>query len=508
MLHHRPTRVLVQLSRARTSRRCARINGIHSHSYQQGNVPLVINGQDVTTSESFEVISPLTGKPIWRTATASKQEVLDAVETAQSVFPAWSKTKPHERRDIFLRASDLMVKRREELGEYMHQEIGANRQYQDFILGLSIEGLRDTAGRIAGAMQGQVPVSMHPGMNSIIHKRPYGVILGIAPWNAPYHLGLRSITFALAAGNTAILKGPELSPKCYWAFVDVFREAGLPDGTLNLLFHRPADAGPVTEMLISHPHVKKINFTGSTKVGSIISATAGKHLKPVLMELGGKANAIVLKDADIEKAALHCANGAFLNAGQICMSTERILVHSSIASKFESVLKETTSRLFGSPETTPVVVTSASAKRNRELVASAVSQGAQILSGTTDIVHDTDTRISPIVVSNVDKSMGLYGTESFGPSVSLYTFETVEEAVALANDTEYGLAASIFTENLAEAFQLAELLDSGAVHINSMTIHDEFALPHGGVKKSGFGRFNGYQGLDEFLYCKTVTWMQ
>lgn len=190
------------------------------------------------------------------------------------------------------------------------------------------------------------------------------------------------------------------------------------------------------------------------------------------------------------------------------MSTERILVHTSVANEFKKILQQTVKQLFGTPETTPVLVTAASAERNRRLVDSALSQGAQPLYGNTELAGTLKTKMSPVVLTNIDENMDLYGTESFGPSVSLFTFETEEEALELANDTEYGLSASIYTEDLRAGFRVAEGIESGAVHINSMTVHDEFALPHGGVKKSGFGRFNGYQGLEEFLYYKTVTWME
>ncbi|KAL6401040.1 NAD-dependent aldehyde dehydrogenase [Ilyonectria robusta] len=472
-------------------------------------VPLIINGKDIETSSTFPVISPLTGKHVWSLSCATKQHIEDAVQNAQDAFPAWSRTKAYERRDILLAAADIMNKRRDELGGYMNQEIGANQGYQDFIIGLAIDGFKDTAGRISGAMQGSVPESNLDGMKAIVYKKPYGVNLGIAPWNAPYHLGLRSILFALATGNTAILKGAEFSPMCYWAIADIFREAGLPDGCLNLIFHSPADAAVITEEFVANPHVRKINFTGSTKVGSIIAASAGKHLKPVLMELGGKASAIVLEDANLEQAALHCARGAFMNAGQICMSTERILVHESVARKFQGLFRDTTKQVFGAANDTPMLVTAASAKRNRGLVADATSKGAKSMK-IFDGGHEGqyETHMQPVILKDVDQNMDLYQTESFGPSVSLFTFKTEEEALELANNTEYGLSASVFSEDLKAAFRVADGLESGAVHINSMTVHDEYPLPHGGVKKSGFGRFNGYQGLDEFLYYKTVTWME
>ncbi|EWZ27985.1 hypothetical protein FOZG_18313 [Fusarium oxysporum Fo47] len=290
-----------------------------------------------------------------------------------------------------------MDRRRAELGEYMHHEISANKFYQDFILRVTIEGLRDTAGRIAGAITGATLESI------------YQVVLRIAPWNAPYNLGLRSVLFALATGNTTILKGSEYIPRCYWAIYDVLREAGLPDGYLNLLFHSPAEAASTIDSLVSHLLVKKINFTGSTGVGRIISATAGKHLKPILMELGGKASAIVLKDADLEQAARHCVQGAFLNAGQICMSTERIIVHESIASEFQDLLSHVIRKNFGTAYDTPAVVTSASASRNRDLISDAISKGAyQVKIFGDEYAHETETKIRPVVLGNVKKNMDIY----------------------------------------------------------------------------------------------------
>jgi len=191
------------------------------------------------------------------------------------------------------------------------------------------------------------------------------------------------------------------------------------------------------------------------------------------------------------------------------MSTERIIVHSSIAEDFKVALSAAIERTFESDDDIPALVTAAAASRNRGLVTDAISKGARtipLFGGRS--VEAVETHMRPVVLTGIDKSMDLYASESFGPSVSFFTFETEGEALALANDTEYGLAASVFTEDLRAGFRISEALQSGAVHINSMTVHDEFALPHGGVKKSGFGRFNGYQGLEEFLYWKTVTWME
>ncbi|KXJ88142.1 aldehyde dehydrogenase [Microdochium bolleyi] len=476
---------------------------------QNATVPLIIGGKDVITKALFPKVGPIENKEIWQVAGSSPEDANAAAAAAERAFPAWSATKPSKRRDVFLMAADVMERRRAELADIIRQELGANEHFQNFMLDVTIEGLRDTAGRIAGACTGTLPSSEHDGMRAMVQKRPYGVILGIAPWNAPFHLGARSISFGLAAGNTAVFKGSELSPRCHWALADVFREARLPDGCLNLVFHKPEDAVLVTKTLIAHPAIKHINFTGSTQVGSAISVEAAKHLKPVLMELGGKANAIVLKDADLENAAMQCAMGAFLNAGQICMSTERILVHEDLVESFLDILKSKIQTLFGSVDNTPILVTEASAARNRELVEDAISKGAEkVIWSSEDGEHEAvPTHMRPVLLRGVDETMKLYRGESFGPTVSLYAFSDEDAMIKMANDTDYGLTCGIFTENLGTALRVADQIESGAVHINSMTVHDEFPLPHGGVKKSGFGRFNGYQGMDEFTYTKSITWM-
>ena len=355
---------------------------------------------------SFPKHNPATGKHIWDTSACSEQDALDAVKAADIAFADWSQTKPSTRRDIFLRAADVISRRREELGSYMHEEIGADQFYQDFILDKSIEGLKDTAGRIPDAVQGFVPHLIDDGAHAIVYREPYGVVLGIGPWNAPYHLGFRAVTFAIATGNTTIFKGSELSPRCHWAIADIFREAGLPNGVLNLLFHRSEDAPKITEMLVAHPTVRKVNFTGSTRVGSVISSIAGKHLKPVLMELGGKASAIVLKDADMENAALHCALGSFLNAGQICMSTERILVHSDVAEDFKSAITKVIKEKFDASHSCPVVVTHTSARKNRALIDDAVGKGAQLFFGEPAVVDQrVENKMAPVVLTKVTPEM-------------------------------------------------------------------------------------------------------
>ncbi|CAO2649770.1 Nn.00g010620.m01.CDS01 [Neocucurbitaria sp. VM-36] len=478
-------------------------------------VPLLINGKEVTTTTIFPIISPASHKQLWQSSSTSLEDAKAAVSAAEAAFPAWSKMKPTAKRAIFMKAADIIDARAQELAEYMKVETGAAAAFSDgFNVPKAADMLRDVAGRLSTVM-GHIPTCEEEGTSALIVKEPYGVVLGIAPWNAPYILGMRSILYPLAAGNTCILKGSEFCPRTWWAIGNVLMEAGLPAGALNVLFHRPEDAAQITTALIEHPAVKKINFTGSTAVGRIIASLAGKNLKPVLLELGGKASAIVLNDAELQNAATQCALGAFLHSGQICMSSERILVQKDIKENFIAAFRDAVEGIFGGDKPAPVLVASAGTEKNKRLISEAVKAGAQVVYGdhAKDEIHPdsnevSNTRMRPVIVDGVKKGMDLFYTESFGPSVSVIEFSSDEEAIKIANDTEYGLSAAVFTENLGRGMRVAKQIESGAVHINSMTVHDEWTLPHGGAKASGFGRFNGNWGIEEFLRLKTITYKE
>ncbi|KAJ5085870.1 hypothetical protein N7532_010641 [Penicillium argentinense] len=474
----------------------------------QNNVtPLIINGESIVTDIKFEVHAPATGELSNYCAGASVDDAVRAVDTAKAAFPAWAKMKAYDRRDILLKAADIMASRKEELIAYQREETGAGRPFSEHTFNLGVSFIKDFAARIP-TIEGVVPNVTKDNEGAMVFKEPYGVILSIAPWNAPFILGTRAVALPLAAGNTVVLKGSELSPKCFWALGDIFRQAGLPAGVLNVVFHQASDAPAITNALIAHPAVRKVNFTGSTNVGSIIASTAGKHVKPVLLELGGKASAIVLDDADLDKAAMNCAIGSFMHSGQICMSTERIVVQRGIADQFREKLAATAEKLFGKDAPAPVLVNSAAVTKNKKLVSDAVSHGAKLLFGDAGASESVDTSMRPIIVDGVTKDMDMYATESFGPTVSLFIVDSEDDAIALANDTEYGLTSAVFTNNLFRGLRVAKQIESGAVHINALTVHDEPVLPHGGWKSSGFGRFGGIHGYDEFLQTKTVTWLE
>lgn len=272
------------------------------------------------------------------------------------------------------------------------------------------------------------------------------------------------------------------------------------------MYHRPEDAVEVTRCLVEHPAVRKVNFTGSTAVGASIASLCGRNIKPCVLELGGKAPAIVCEDADLKLAAEQCSLAAFSHAGQVCMSTERIIVRREVMEPFRAALKEVIEKIFGGDAPLPILINEKSADKNRALVQDALEKGARILYGGVEVGDAPSNRIGPTVLEDVDKSMRIFYEESFGPIVSLYGVDSDEEALELANDTRYGLTSAVFTNDLRRGMRMARQIDAGAVHINNMTIHDESALPHGGSKDSGYGRFNGVDGLREWLKVKSVTW--
>jgi acyl-CoA reductase-like NAD-dependent aldehyde dehydrogenase len=338
------------------------------------------------------------------------------------------------------------------------------------------------------------------------YRQPVGVVVGIAPWNAPIILGVRALAMPLACGNTVVLKASEICPATHRLIGEVMRDAGFPTGVVNVVTNAPEDAADVVEGLIAHAAVRRINFTGSTRVGRIVAETAAKYLKPVLLELGGKAPFVVLDDADLDAAVAGAAFGAFANQGQICMSTERIVAMNTVADEFGKKLAAKAASLpYGDPRKGPVVlgslVTREAAERIAALVQDAVSKGAVLLSGG----KLEGTIMNATVLDHVTPAMRIYGEESFGPVVAIVRVGSVDEAVRVANDTEYGLAAAVFGRDIARAMKVARRIESGICHVNGPTVHDEAQMPFGGVKASGYGRFGGKAAIAEFTELRWIT---
>lgn len=468
---------------------------------------LLINGQlrDASNNKTFERVNPVTGEVATVAAAAQADDVQAALEAAEKAFPIWSALGPTERRLRLLKAADLMDQRTAEFIATVRQETGSTDSWYGFNVHLSANILREAAAmttQIDGAL---IPSDL-PGSFSMGMRVPCGVVLSIAPWNAPVILATRAIAMPLACGNTVILKSSEFCPATHALIGQVLNDAGVGEGVVNIISNAPEDAGAVVEQMIAHPAVKRINFTGSTNVGRIIAGTAAKYLKPVLLELGGKAPVIVCEDADLDQAVAGVAFGAYFNQGQICMSTERLIVHAAIADTFlEKLVAKIKTIKVGSPNdegTTFAYLESAkSAERIRALVEDAVAKGAELpvpLQIDGALMH-------PLVVNGITPEMDLYAAESFGPVVTMTTYTDEAEALRLANDTEYGLAAAVFTRDVNRGLAIAKQIDSGICHINGPTVHDEAQAPFGGTKASGYGRFGSKSAINEFTELRWVT---
>ncbi len=369
---------------------------------------------------------------------------------------------------------------------------------------LAARMLREAAS-MTTQITGEVIPSDKPGCLSFTLRQPAGVCVGMAPWNAPVILGTRALAMPLACGNTVVLKASETCPATHRLIGSVLAEAGLPKGVVNVLTHAPADAAAVVEALIAHPAVKRINFTGSTRVGRIIAQTAARYLKPVLLELGGKAPLIVLDDADLDAAVDAAIFGAFLNQGQICISTERIIVDQAIADLFVEKLSARAKALrAGNPPDAVVLgsmVDAAAAEKVEGLLRDAIAKGATIVAGGERV----GTIMQATLVDGVTKAMRIYHEESFGPAKSIIRVDGIEAAIEVANDTEYGLAAAVFGRDVRRALGVAQRIASGICHINGPTVADEPQAPFGGLKGSGYGRFGGKAAIAEFTHLRWIT---
>lgn len=453
----------------------------------------------------FDRLEVMTGKVATRVEGASPAEANEACDVAAAAFPAWAALGPNARRLLLLKAADVLAGRTQDFVETMMAEIGATRAWAGFNVHLAVGMLREAAA-LTTQVRGETIPSDRPGCFAMSVRKPVGVVLGIAPWNGPLILGVRAVAAPLACGNTVILKGSEVSPGTHAMIGEVFREAGFPDGVVNVVLNAPADAAEVVATMIQHPAVRRVNFTGSTGTGRIIAKLCAEQLKPVVLELGGKAPLIVFEDADLDEAAAAAAFGAFMNSGQICMSTERLVVHEAVADAFVARLAQKAKTLAaGDPRQgdSPLgpLIDPKAATTVSGMVDDAVGKGAK-LHGTSE--HEGAV-MSARFLTGVTPAMRIYHEESFGPVTTVITFAEEAEAVRIANDTEFGLTAAVFTRDIARALRVADQLDTGMCHINGPTVHDEAHMPFGGVKASGYGRFGGEAGIAEFTELRWIT---
>ncbi|WNN76160.1 aldehyde dehydrogenase family protein [Lysinibacillus capsici] len=465
---------------------------------------LWINGQWHDAEESYELASPYSGEVIAHVAKASIQDVEKAIEGAQQAFQSFKKTTAYERAEILYKVVDIMRQRKEELAEILALEAG-----KPIVAGLAEIDRTIATYQFAaeGAKQAKgetVPMDAAPGAGDRIgwtKREPLGVISAITPFNFPFNLVAHKLGPAFAVGNTVVLKPATQTPLSAIVMAEILRDAGLPDGALQIV---TGSGGELSDTLVTHPYVKKVTFTGSGKVGLKIKEKVG--LRKVTLELGSNAAVIVEPSTPINKIISRCVSGAFNFAGQVCISLQRIYVHSSIIDEFtKAFVAETEKLIVGDPleKTTDVsaMINPNEVERIREWIEEAQEQGAMIATGGVF----TERTLTPTVMTNVSADMKIVCQETFAPIVSIVSYETLDDAIRLVNESDLGLNAGIYTNILSDALYAADELQAGAVIINDIPTFRVDNMPYGGVKMSGYGREGIKWAIEEMTDMKFIS---
>jgi succinate-semialdehyde dehydrogenase / glutarate-semialdehyde dehydrogenase len=458
-----------------------------------------------TGDDTFTVEDPATGEVLCEVADATAPDAVAALDAAQEAQANWAATAPRERGEILRRAYESMTERADDLALLMTLEMGKPVAESKAEVTYAAEFFRwfaEEAVRIAGRW------STNPSGDGrlLTMRQPVGPCLLITPWNFPLAMGSRKIGPAIAAGCTMIVKPAQLTPLSMLMLADILREAGLPDGVLNVV--PTSKAGAVTEPLFADPRLRKVSFTGSTPVGKKLMEQAAANLLRVSMELGGNAPYLVFADADLDTAVDQAIVAKMRNMGESCVAANRFHVHESIADEFAARLAEKMSAMKvgrGTESGVQVGPLIDGGQRDtvRDLVDDAVGKGAKVLTGGED-VGDRGYFYAPTVLASVPPEAKMLRTEIFGPVAPIATFATDDDAVRAANDSEYGLVAYVFTRDLDRALSVAEALEVGMLGLNRGMVSNP-AAPFGGVKASGFGREGGAEGIDEYLAVKYVA---
>jgi vanillin dehydrogenase len=478
-----------------------------AHAVEAHDAKQFINGEWTGAADgtTFQKKNPYNGQVASQVAAGKREDARRAIDAAHTAFQTWGSTAPAVRRLLFLKVADVLERRMQEVAKITAEETGQTFGWGMFNCIFAVGTLREAAAQAYGAIGEVIPTDL-PDTTAMAIRQPVGVVVGIAPWNAPMILGIRAIAAPLAYGNTVILKASEECPATHLMIASIFEEAGFPKGVVNVITNAPPDAAEVVDELIAHPKTRRISFTGSTKIGKLIAESAGRHLKRVVLELGGKAPLVVLGDADLDAAVAAANFGAFMNQGQICMSTERIIVEKSVAEEFARKLAAKGGALKVGDPLSPdsqlgCLINAGAVKRVQELVDDAVAKGAKVLTGG----KANGMCYPPTVVFGVTPAMRMYGEESFGPAKPIVIANDAEDALRIANDTPYGLSSAVFTRDINRALRMAEKLEFGICHINGATVYDEPQMPFGGMKDSGYGKFGGHAGLQEFTELRWIT---
>jgi len=467
---------------------------------------MYINGEWIQSPHTFPVFNPATGEQLGQVVDGTRDDARKAIGAAKAALPAWSALSAYARSEKLYSAYQLMMKRRPELAQIMTREQGKPlkaalnevKYAADFLLWFAEEAKR---------IYGQTIPSSRSDQRFLVHRQPVGVVAAVTPWNYPVSMLTRKIAPALAAGCTVALKPAEATPLCAIAVFEILDEAGIPPGVVNLV--TAADPAPIGEEFCTNPDVRKLTFTGSTAVGKTLAQAAAPQLKRVSMELGGHAPFIVFDDADPVHAAKGVALVKFLNTGQACISPNRIFVQRKILAPFLETLLERISKLragdgMDAATTIGPLVNQAAVDKVDRQVRDAVDLGATLHTGGQRLTEGGLERgffYAPTLLSDISPQMLIYREETFGPVAAVIAFDDEDEVLAMANDTSYGLAAYVYTQNLSRAMRTFEGLQFGIIGINDIN-PTSAAAPFGGMKESGLGREGAREGIEEYLETK------
>jgi succinate-semialdehyde dehydrogenase/glutarate-semialdehyde dehydrogenase len=465
---------------------------------------LLIGGKWISTEKTVPVEDPSTGEVIAEVADASPAQGIAALDAAVAAQADWAATDPRERGEILRRAFELLIERSEDIALLMTLEMGKPLAEARGEVTYGAEFFRwfsEEAVRISG----RYSVAPSGGTRLLTMKQPVGPVYAITPWNFPLAMGTRKIGPALAAGCTVVIKPAAQTPLTTLALGAVLIEAGLPDGVVNVI--TTSTSGPVSAPIISDPRLRKLTFTGSTGVGQRLIEQSAKQVLKVSMELGGNAPFVVFADADLDKAVDGAMLAKMRNIGEACTAANRFIVHESLAPEFSRRLAERMGAMSigrGIEDGVQVgpLVDNAAVEKVTELVTDAIGHGAEVLTGG-EAIDGPGHFYPPTVLTGVPTHAKMFREEIFGPVAPISTFTTDDEGIAMANDTEYGLVAYAFTQDLTRALTVAERLETGMVGINQGIVSNP-AAPFGGVKASGLGREGGFEGIEEYLETKYV----
>ncbi len=455
------------------------------------------------SGEYSDDLNPATGEVYARIQNAGKEDVERILASSAKAFETWKDLNPSAREKLLLNVADLMEERSQELADVLIDEAGSTLLKAGYETHHTPTFLRSMAGECR-RVKGETYLSDYPGVKSYCIRRPLGTVLSIAPFNFPLLLGIRKIGFALAAGNTVVLKPSEMTPVIGLKLGELFRDAGFPPGVLNVA---PAVGAELGDGLITDKRVRFVTFTGSSHVGWQVGAKAAAHGKRFALELGGKNPIVVLNDADVDYAVDTAAFSNYMHQGQICMTGSRVIVEAGIYDEFcEKIAAKVGGLKYGSDPREPGLIVGPLIRPTqgpfiKDQVKQAVAQGARLLTGG----DYKENVFEPTVVADITPEMSIFRTECFGPVASVIKADDHLHAMALANDSDYGLSSALITNDLQKAMLLSEGLEAGAVHINGPSVRDEPVIPFGGVKDSGFGREGGHFSIDEMTELKWIT---